>query len=567
MSYDLLVKNGRVVDGSGMPSFRGDVGVRDGKIAEIGKLSAPATKIVDAQGLVIAPGFVDNHCHFDAQVTWDPLCSFACYHGATTVIIGNCSLGLAPVRPGAWKKLAEIMSYVEAIPMDVLETIDFSWESYPQYMDTIGQRLGLNVGCLVGHTPIRYYVMGEECQGRPATEDEIEAMRSMVKDAIASGALGLSVSAETVQVDPEGEKIPAAWASEEEIFALGDVLREMGTGVIQGSGGRDAERQRRYSRLSMATGRQVIYNHLGHHVAFPDAWKEQMALIDEMSAAGARAYPLCLPKPELPHFTMSNCQMFINIPSWGPVLLLDSDDAKMRAYSDPEVRKKLHAEAVEWAVDVPGRNMSLNWYDYVSASQVVLEKNRGLVGKSIGQIAQEQGKGIIDAFLDLAVEEKLGTVFLRAEENSDQDAMAQILSYPKAVIGLSDGGAHMQFQSFAGYSTYFLGHWVREQQIMTLEQAVRRLTFESALVFGIYDRGLLRPGMVADMTIFDPDTVRPLPEDIVHDLPLGGRRVRELAEGIKCTIVNGQVLIEDGKHTGALPGRIVRNASYQAPHR
>ena len=180
MSYDLLVKNGRVVDGSGMPSFRGDVGVRDGKVAEIGKLSAPATKIVDAQGLVIAPGFVDNHCHFDAQVTWDPLCSFACYHGATTVIIGNCSLGLAPVRPGAWKKLAGIMSYVEAIPMNVLETIDFSWESYPQYMDTIGQRLGLNVGCLVGHTPIRYYVMGEECQGRPATEDEIEAMRSAV---------------------------------------------------------------------------------------------------------------------------------------------------------------------------------------------------------------------------------------------------------------------------------------------------------------------------------------------------------------------------------------------------
>ena len=567
MAYDLLVKNGRVVDGSGMPSFQGDVGVKDGKIAEIGKLSGPATKIIDAQGLVIAPGFVDNHCHFDAQVTWDPLCSFACYHGATTVIIGNCSLGLAPVRPGAWKKLAEIMSYVEAIPMDVLETIDFSWESYPQYMDTIGRRLGVNVGCLVGHSSIRYYVMGEECQGRPATEDEIEAMRSMVRDAITGGALGLSVSRQTLHVDPEGEWIPAAWASEEEIFALGDVLRDVGTGVIQGSGGRDAEmRNQLYSRLSMATGRQVIYNHLGHHVGFPNAWKEQIDLIDEMSMAGARAYPLCLPKPELPHFSMSNCQMFINIPSWGPILLLESDDAKMRAYSDPEVRKKLHAEAVEWTVDVPDRNIALNWYDYVSVSEVVLEKNRGLVGKSVGQMAQEQGKGIIDTFLDLAVEEKLGTIFLRSEENVDQDAMAQILSYPKAIIGLSDGGAHVQYQSFSGYSTYFLSYWVREQQIMPLEQAVRRLTFESASVFGIYDRGLLRPGMAADMTIFDPDTVRPLPEDMVHDLPLGGRRVRELAEGVKCTIVNGQLLIEDGKHTGALPGRVLRNSLDSAAH-
>ena len=506
MAYDLLVKNGRVVDGSGMPWFRGDVGVKDGKIVAIGKLSGPAARVIDADGLVIAPGFVDNHCHFDAQVTWDPLCSFTCYHGTTSVIIGNCSLGLAPLRPGAWKKLAEIMSYVEAIPIDVLSTVDFSWQSFAQYMDTIGQRLGVNVGCLVGHSPVRYHVMGDECQDRPARGDEIEAMRGLVREAMTGGALGLSVSRHTRHVDPEGKWIPAAWATEEEIFALGDVLRELGTGIIQGSGGKEAEmRNQLYSRLSMATGRQVIYVHLGQHVAWPDAWKEQIALVDETCAAGARAYPSCVPKPELPRFTMSNCQRFISIPSWGPILLLDSDDEKMRAYSDPEVRKNLHAESVEWIVDIPDRNIAQNWYDYIAVWEVELEKNRGLKGKTIGQIAREQGKGIIDAFLDLAVEEKLGTAFIYLEENVDENAMAQILSYPKAVIGLSDGGAHVQYQSGAGFSTYFLSHWIREKKIMPLEQAVRRLTFESASVFGIYDRGLLRPGMAADIIVFDPE--------------------------------------------------------------
>jgi N-acyl-D-aspartate/D-glutamate deacylase len=569
MAYDLLVKNGRVVDGSGMPSYKGDVGVKNGKIVQIGKLSGPAEKVIDADGLVTAPGFVDNHCHFDAQVTWDPLCSFACYHGATTVIIGNCSLALAPVRPGTQGRLAELLSYVEAIPMDVLETIDFSWETVPQYMDTIGQRLGVNVGCLVGHSAVRYYVMGDECQRGPATKDEIEAMRRVVGEAITAGALGLSFDKQKGHFDPQGVPLPAVWATEEEIFALGDVLRELGTGIIQGGGGRETEmnkNDRLYSRLSQATGRQVIFNHLGQHVAFPNGWKDLMAIIDENSAAGARAYPLCLPKAEEPQFTMRNCQLFKNIPSWAPIQIA-SDEQKLQAYRDPEVRKRLHAETVDWSVPISHVNLARNWYDHVSVWEPVLEKNQKLKGKTIGQIAREQGMGVIDAFLDLAVEEDLDTIFVRREENENKEAMAQILNYPKAVIGLSDGGAHVQFQSFAGYSTHFLGYWVREQKIMSLEQAVRRLTFDSASVFGIYDRGLLRPGLAADMTIFDPETVSPLPQDVVRDFPAGGWRVRELAQGVKCTIVNGQVLIEDGKHTGALPGRIMRNTLYQAAER
>ena len=566
MAYDLLVKNGRIADGSGMPSFHGDVAVKSGKIVELGKLGGSANRVIDAEGLVIAPGFVDNHCHYDAQVTWDPTCSFSCHHGATTVIIGNCSLSLAPVRPGTEERLSEFLSYVEAIPMDVLRTVDFSWETFPQYMDTLDRRLGVNVGTLIGHSAVRYHVMGDECQGRAATGDEIEAMRGIVRDGISAGALGLSVSQNRGHYDPQGVLIPAVWASEEEIFALGDVLRELGTGIVQSGGGRAAEiKSRLMSRLSEATGRQVVYNNLGQTARRPNEWKELMAIVDETSGAGIRAYPLCSPNSTTQRYTMRNCQQFRGIPTWHPILLA-SDEEKLRAYSDPEVRSRLHAEAVEWSIDAPDANVSRNWYDYTWVDEPVLEKNRPMKGKSIHEVAREQGKGIIDAFLDLVVEENLDTAFIMGENNVDKEAVSKILNYPSAIVGLSDGGAHVQFHGGYGYSTRLLGYWVREQEIMSLEKAVRRLTFESASAFGIFDRGLLRPGMAADITVFDPETVRSLPEHVVHDFPAGGWRISELAEGIKCTIVNGEVLIEDGKHTGALPGHVVRNALYQAEH-
>ncbi len=275
-------------------------------------------------------------------------------------------------------------------------------------------------------------------------------MQQLVRDGIQAGALGLSVSKNKGHFDPQGVLVPAIWATEQEIFALGDVLREMGTGVIQSGGGRDAELESwLMSRLSEATGRQVVYNNLGQTTRKPDEWKNLMAIVEETSRAGIRAYPLCTPNST-------------------------------------------------------------------------------------------------------------------EENNVDLEAMNQILNFPSAIVGLSDGGAHVQFHGGYGYSTRLLGYWVREQGIMSLEKAVRRLTFESASTFGIHDRGLLRPGMAADITIFDPETVQPLPEDTVYDFPAGGWRIRELAQGIKSTIVNGEVLIEDGKHTGALPGRVMRNSLYNS---
>src|SRR5271156_5191485 len=317
MAYDLLIKNGRIVDGSGMPAFRGDVGVKDGKIVEIGKLSGPAKRTIDAAGQVVAPGFVDNHCHYDAQVTWDPLCSFSPDHGCTTVVFGNCSLALAPVRPGAAKRVAEFLSYVEAIPMDVLNTVEVDWETIPQYMERLDQNLGVNVGNLIGHSTVRYYVMGDESQKRAATDDEIEKMQDVVRDGIKGGALGVSVSRNQGHYDPQGVHIPALWAEEKEIFALGDVLRELGTGIIQSGGGNGIEMKNSLmSRLSEATGRPVVYNNLNQSARRPGEWKQQMAHVDATVAKGIRAYPMSTPNRITDFFTMDNTQTFRGLPTW-----------------------------------------------------------------------------------------------------------------------------------------------------------------------------------------------------------------------------------------------------------
>jgi N-acyl-D-amino-acid deacylase len=563
MTYDLLIRNGRIVDGSGGPSFRGDVAVKDGKIVEIGKLSGMAAKTVDAEGRVVAPGFIDNHCHYDAQVTWDPLCSYSCDHGATSVIFGNCSLSLAPVKKGTQERLSEFLSYVEAIPMEVLKTLEFTWESFPQYLDQLDHNLGVNVGNLIGHTAVRYYVMGDECQKRTASEDEIRQMQDLVREGMKAGALGLSVSRNQGHYDPQGVHIPALWADEKEIFALGDVLRELGTGLIQSGGGNGAEmKDGLMSRLSEATGRTVVYNNLSQSARRPDQWHQQMQRVSETAAKGIRAYPMCTPNRIVDYFTMRNTQEFRGLPVWHPICL-SSPEEMLKAYADPEVRKKLHEEAIEFRHG-PAIGLSRTWWDYMALQNAVLPKNKPYEGKTLGQIAKAQGKGIIDCFLDLAIEENLDTEWLHGEINVDDDAVAKILTYPYAIIGLSDGGAHVQFQSGFGFSTRLLSEWVREKRVMSLETAVRRLTFESASIFGLYDRGLLRPGMVADIVIFDPDTVKPLPLEVVHDFPTGAKRIKEPAQGIHATFVRGEMLMHEGKHTGALPGRVLRNTYYQA---
>jgi N-acyl-D-amino-acid deacylase len=560
MAYDLLVKNGRIVDGSGMPAFMGDVAVRHGTIVEVGKLSGPATRTIDAAGLVVAPGFIDNHCHYDAQILWDPLCSFSCYHGATTVIFGNCSLGLAPVKSEDRQRVAGMLSYVEAIPMDVLQVgVPWRWTSFPEYMQAVEQRLGVNAGMLIPHSAVRYYAMGEASQEdqRPATADQVATMQRLVREGLEAGALGLSITRNRGHFDLGGRRIAGACAPEDELFAVTDVLRQVGTGVIQCGGGTNPEIDNRLmSRISAACGRRVMYNTILQSARAPERWKQHLAVVEEACKAGNQAFPLCSPNPIKQRFTMHNCQVFRGMPHWHP-LLLASDDEKLRAYSDPAVRQQLWDDI---AAPLGSEGVFSRRWDLMVAEEPQLPQHQALKGKNIAQIAAAQGKDVLDAFLDLALAENLDTVFVLSEINVDPDAVATLLTSPYTIVGLSDGGAHVQFDSGVGFSTRLLGYWVREQQILSLEEAVHQITFVSASAFGIYDRGLVRPGMAADLTIFDAATVQPLPEDIVHDFPNNGWRIRERAQGIAYTVVNGTVLIEHGEHTGALPGRIHRNA-------
>ena len=561
MTYDLLIKHGRVIDGSGRPAFHGDVGVAKGKIVELGRLSGSARQTIEADGRVVSPGFVDNHCHYDAQVVWDPLCTYSCHHGSTTVIIGNCSLALAPVKPEAREKLAGMLSYVEAIPMDVLQAgVPWNWETFPQYMNAIGQRLGVNVGTLVGHSAVRLYAMGEECSDRDATPAELETMRRIVRESLEAGALGLSITRNMNHFDIAGKRIPAACAPESELFALADVLREAGTGVMQCGGGTNPElKDKLLSRISEACGRPIMYNTLLEQARQPGRWKTHLAHVEETVKQGIRAIPLCNPGSVVNRFTMKNCQVFRSMPTWLPILQ-GPDADKLAAYTNPAIRAKLREE-----VDAPlgpDSTFSKRW-DLMLVEEPKLAKNRGLAGKHIAEIAKAKGQHPLDAFLDLAVEEDLETVFSLGEINMDTEAVAQILGSPYAVVGLTDGGAHVQFHSNVSNPTRLLGYWVREKQIMSLEHAVRRLTYDSASAFGIYDRGLVQPGMAADLVVFDPDTVAPLKEDVVHDFPANGWRMRELAEGIHYTVVNGEVLLEKGQHTGTHPGQVIKNARYQ----
>ena len=386
-------------------------------------------------------------------------------------------------------------------------------------------------------------------------------MRQIVREALDAGALGLSITRNMNHFDIAGSRIPAACAPESELFALADVLREAGTGVIQCGGGTNPElKDKLLTRISQACGRPVMYNTLIEQARQPGRWKTHLAHVEETVKQGNRAVPLVNPGSIVQKFTMRNCQVFRSMPTWLPILQ-GPDDDKLRAYADPATRAKLREE-----VDAPlgpDSTFSKRW-DLMFVEETKLAKNRDLRGKHLKEIGEAQGKHPMDAFLDLAVEENLDTVFTLGEINMDTEAVAQILGSPYAVVGLSDGGAHVQFHSNVSNPTRLLGYWVREKKIMSLEHAVRRLTFDSATAFGIYDRGLLIPGMAADLVVFDAETVRPVPEDVVHDFPNDGWRMRELAEGIHYTVVNGEVLLEKGTHTGTHPGRVIHNARAQS---
>ena len=559
MIYDLVIKNGRVIDGSGMPSYSGDVGVKDGRIVEVGRIEGEAKRTIDAGGHAIAPGFIDNHTHFDAQVIWDPLCTDSCFHGVTTVVFGNCSMSLAPAREGAEEQyiLAQMLSRVEAIPIETLQAgVTWSWGTVGEYLDAMDRRLGVNVGYLIGHSAIRRYVMGDDSQEREeSTPEELEAMKEVVREGMRSGALGLSFTRNNGHFDLRGKLLPGSVASLDEVFALAGILKEFGAGVIQ-CGSASAELS---AELYQVSGRPVFHG-IAHTYADPEEWKRRLAKVEASVKSGNRAFPQLATRPTDQRFNLKQCQLFDQLPTWQRVLD-GTHEEKLRDFRDPETRRQLHVEAVDTPMS-PNDFFNRRW-DLLFVTKPALEKNADLKGKSIVEIAESQGVDILDAFLDLALEEDLETRFVSHVMGGDEEAMRVLLNSPYTVIGLSDSGAHVAYDPGYGASTYLLGHWVANKGVMSLEAAVRKLTFDQAALLGMYDRGLIRPGMAADLVVFDPDGIGLQEMEVVRDLPDGGPRLKQLATGIDCTVVNGEVLIEKGEHTGAYSGRVLRNSVSQ----
>jgi N-acyl-D-aspartate/D-glutamate deacylase len=455
MSYDLLIRGGRVVDGSGLPSYVADVGVKGGKIVEVGRLNGTAARTIDAGGLAVSPGFIDHHTHLDAQMLWDPYGTCEPQHGVTSVVMGNCGLSLAPVKKGDEDAIVKSFVRVEAIPRFALEQgVKWGWNSYGEYLDALEGKLGINVGGLVGHIAMRHNVMGEEAVERTATGKEVQQMRGLVWEAMEGGALGLSTNRNERHMREDGKPVASRLADDDELFALCDVLAEHNGGVIETILGRNKiEHFKFYHELAKRTQRPVLWQSLQHRWAEPNLWREQLDAVEPIFREGYQAYGLSHTVPLVRHFELKNCQVFDEFPTWKNLMFLPVEVRK-QAFADGETRQKLRADLANPAPT----NFHRNW-NIVRVEKVVKPENEKYNGKTIAELGAMRNQDPLDAFLDLALEEDLGTVFWNANNGGDVGAMGEILRSPYVLIGTSDAGAHVQFGADFGYCTILLGMW------------------------------------------------------------------------------------------------------------
>ena len=553
---DLLVGNARICDGTGAPSFMGDLGVKDGVIQYVGPANGQAAeRVVNADGLVLAPGFIDPHTHYDAQIAWDPLVTCSPWHGVTTVIMGNCGVGVAPVRPGTREILMQDLVNVEAIPYDVMKAgIAWQWESYGQYLDAIDRRgLGINVAGLVAFTPLRHYVMGEASFERPATDDEIATMRRLLREAMEAGAFGFTTTTSRNHVGYQGRPLACRNASRDELIGVVRGLHDVGRGAIEiilNSGGMYAVSDEDIAllrSLTRASGRPVTWLALFAHPGEPDYHDQTFARLGDLVK---HAIPQVTPRPIMSQGDLKNPTMFGSFVSWQKAFNRPVAD-QMALYRDPAFREAFRQE-------LDSRRRSHMW-----GQMRVLEVGRPElahhVGRTLEEIAAAGGKRPVDAYFDLGIADNLETRFQSSTFNFDPAGIERLITDDRCLIGLSDGGAHVDFICDVGYATALLDLWVRTRGALTLEKAVHKLTQVPATLFGIPNRGVLAEGKVADLVLFDPATVTAKAPRYAYDLPCNGRRLVSESEGIKATFVAGAQLYDEGKHTGAMPGRILRS--------
>jgi N-acyl-D-aspartate/D-glutamate deacylase len=560
---DLVVRNAVIYDGSGMPPYRGEVGVSGGRIVRVGRVPEAGDREIDARGLAVAPGFVDVHTHYDAQLCWDGLAQPAIEHGVTTIVTGNCSLTLAPLKEEQRDRLCRMFRQIEDLPMAAFEEgIDWTWESFEGWLDSLRGTLGINVAPLVGHSALRMWVMGEDAFHREATAEEVASMQRVLREALDAGASGLSTS--YIDVDDRWKPVPSRLAAHDELRALAATLGEAGHGILQVvhefyDTPLTLERIDLLAELSIELGIPTTLSPLFQSKSTPDMVPAVMARVEEHARRGARVWPQVQTRPIDINFRLRERNFMLGaLPTWGRVFNLPTREDKLAAFTEPETRAKLMAEAYPAGEDAMLTNMRSRLENaYVRG--VDRPEHEHLVGRRLADIAAERGVSPVEAMIDLAVSEDLETQFKNdGLGHMDLEMVGEMLAHPYVLIGASDAGAHVQAFSTNGDTGYLFSKFVREGAFLTVEQAVRRITHEPALAWGLADRGLLHPGYAADLVLFDPEVIDRGDEVGVSDLPGDGFRYIRRSRGIDTVVVNGAVTwtAADG-YTDARSGDVV----------
>src|SRR5579862_1048425 len=567
--YDILIRNGTIVDGSGMPRFRADVGIANGKIAAIGKLRENARETIDADGHIVSPGIIDAHTHMDAQVFWDPIGTCSCWHGITSVVMGNCGFSLAPCAEKDKLLVMRNLERAEDIAPEAMEAgIKWAWETFPQYFDAVERTpKGINYAAYMGHSALRTYVMGERAFDSEANAEDLASMKREMRAAVRAGAIGFTTSRTRNHQTPDGKPVASRLANWDEVRQIVGAMGEEGAGVFEIAGedtGMDPERVKDYlnrlKALAIDTGVPVTFGMFSSRRA-PDYWRPFFKLADESSAAGGKMFIQVHSRSLNLVLSFETVTPFDRMPVWREMrkLPLAEQEAAMR---NPETRRAMVQATREndarnhEAVGAEPRGCNFKYL-------YVMDKATP-PWRSVQEISDEANKDPVDCFIELALAKNLKQFFLQPLANENQDHVLEMMRHPRSVVTFSDSGAHVSQIMDSSLQSHVLSHWVREKQALTLEQAIRLLSFVPAYHWGLKGRGLLREGNVADVIVFDPDRIGPQLPELTHDLPAGARRLKQKSDGLLATVVNGQVVLRKNEHTGALPGKLLRGPMAQA---
>ncbi|MBQ0720819.1 MAG: amidohydrolase family protein [Gammaproteobacteria bacterium] len=562
MNYDLIIKNGAVIDGSGAARFNADIGIKDGIITTVGTVDGDATEVIDAKGQVVTPGFIDGHTHMDAQISWDPLGTCSVWHGITTVVMGNCGFTLAPCAAKDKHLVVRNLERAEDISGAAMEAgIDWSWETYPQYLDAL-EKLpkGINYSGYVGHSALRTYAMGERAFTDEANADDMAIMKKELADSIKAGAIGFSTSRTRNHQTPQGKPVASRLASWDEVKELVGVMSELDAGIFEiasEEAGRAPEAQREYQvrlrDLAVESGRPVTWGMFSARRA-PDIWPPYFDLLNETAELGGTMFAQVHSRALNVLMSFESRLPFDKFPVWKEFRELSLDEQKA-GLRDPAMRARLveSASATKQGTQGVGAEMRRPDYEWL----LVMDTIKG-PHKTVAEIAEEMHMDPVDAMIEIALQHDMKVFFRQPLFNENQDHVLEMMRHPRSVVTFSDSGAHVSQIMDSSLQTHVLAHWVREEKAFTLEEAIKMITHDTGAAWGFDDRGLIKEGMAADINVFDPDTINPLMPEVKHDLPTGARRLVQKAEGISSTIVNGVVLMRDGEHTGTYPGKLLR---------